>query len=490
MRTKSGSLVRANARHPFLVERDGRTRWQRTATLRKGDHILRVTGGSGEARSAQPRDVKPQPRSEASASTTTMWIAGIRGLVHHLRTTLATVVASVFATATALPLRITSSWWRSRGVSVPCVGNPLPPLTPVPIGAGNSASITATRSSRSVVSSATTATSPSATAKPQKYSKQQQPTYDVIPDPIISITPVGVEDVFDIQVDRTENFIANGLVSHNTRWHQDDLFGRIIANLPDWTVVNIPSIAEPNDPLGRAVGDPLWPSFWNEPNHYEKVRDSTSPYFWSALHQGHPTPMGGGIIKEDWFHFYHPTEAEKMEFDQLIQSWDLSLKDKETSDWNVGQLWGRKGASLYLLDQVRGHYSLDQVAAQMRLFTLKHPKATAKLVEDAAMGPMLKQALHHEVPGIIPITPKGSKWARVQAVVPLLQAGNVYLPERSDGTKERWVWDLISECSSFPKGTNDDQVDALTQALSFLSPGLWLNAKRTEAAAHTLPEAT
>ncbi|MGZ7281844.1 hypothetical protein ACXWQV_09870, partial [Streptococcus pyogenes] len=76
-------------------------------------------------------------------------------------------------------------------------------------------------------------------------------TYNVTPDEVESITPCGVEDVFDVQIDRTENFIANGLVSHNTRWHEDDLAGRLIQHdlrqTPEnrlWRVVNIPAVAE------------------------------------------------------------------------------------------------------------------------------------------------------------------------------------------------------------------------------------------------------
>jgi hypothetical protein len=52
-------------------------------------------------------------------------------------------------------------------------------------------------------------------------------------------------------------------------------------------------------------------------------------------------------------------------------------------------------------------------------------------------------------------------------------AGNVYLPENKDGTKPKWVWDFIEECAVFDKGTYDDQVDALSQAVTFLLPGAW-----------------
>jgi predicted phage terminase large subunit-like protein len=119
---------------------------------------------------------------------------------------------------------------------------------------------------------------------------------------------------------------------------------------------------------------------------------------------------------------------------------------------------------------------------------VKYPLAVAKLVEDTAMGPALKATLTHEVPGIIPMPVKNtSKKARVEAVVPYVMAGNVYLPERQDGTRERWVWDFIEECAQFPKAAYDDQVDAFTQGVSFIQPASWSELRK--AARNVEPEA-
>lgn len=261
-----------------------------------------------------------------------------------------------------------------------------------------------------------------------------------------------------------------------TRWHQDDLFGRILENQGDrWEVINIPSIAEANDPLGRAVGEPLWPEFHTDDPTYEIRKNSMSPYWWSALHQGRPTPEGGGLLKRDWFRFYQSLPQEP---DQWIQSWDLSLKDKESNDYSVGQVWLRKGPDLYLVDQVRGHFNLSEMAHHMRNFMRKYPKAIAKLVEDSAMGPALKQTLQHEVAAIIPIVPSGSKWSRAQNIVPYLQGGNIHLPESPSGTKPKWVWEFVEECAQFDKGAYDDQVDAFSQAVGFLGGQSWGQAIR------------
>ena len=282
------------------------------------------------------------------------------------------------------------------------------------------------------------------------------------------------------QASATTRLMPNAvMVGVMTRWHQDDLFGRIIDNYgDDWTVINIPAIAEADDPLNREPGEGLWPEFWGDPLFYEKQKASRSPYWFSALYQGRPTPEGGGILLRDWWNFYHSLPES---FDQMIQSWDLSLKDNETNDFSVGQVWGRKGADLYLVAQVRGHFSLHEVTNHMRMFTIKYPRALAKLVEDTAMGPAIKQTLTHEVPGIIPVPAKGSKKSRVDASVPMVQAGNVFLPENDQGVKAKWVWEFIEECAAFPRGAYDDQVDTFTQAVAFMLPHGWRALRRAAA---------
>ncbi|MCP4900234.1 MAG: phage terminase large subunit [bacterium] len=271
------------------------------------------------------------------------------------------------------------------------------------------------------------------------------------------------------------------IVGVMTRWHQDDLFGRILDNYGNqWTSINIPSLAEKDDPLGRDVGEPLWPEFHTDDPTYEIRKGSMSPFWWSALHQGRPTPEGGGILKRDWWQHYYslPEETDQQHW---IQTWDLALKDKESNDYSVGQVWCRDKADIFLVDQIRGHFNMGEVIWHMKNFAMKYPKAVAKIVEDTAMGPALKSTITHEVPGVIPIPVRNaSKRSRVEAAVPFCQGHNVYLPQRDDNTKEKWVWEFVEECAAFPKGANDDQVDAFTQAVAYLQPEGWRDLRRAE----------
>jgi len=89
-----------------------------------------------------------------------------------------------------------------------------------------------------------------------------------------------------------------------------------------------------------------------------------------------------------------------------------------------------------------------------------------KLVEDKANGPAVIATLKREINGLIPVEPQGGKVVRAWAVSPEVEAGNVYIPDPSIA---RWVHDFVEECSAFPNGAHDDQVDSMTQALMRLS---------------------
>jgi len=93
--------------------------------------------------------------------------------------------------------------------------------------------------------------------------------------------------------------------------------------------------------------------------------------------------------------------------------------------------------------------------------------ARTRLIEDKANGPAVIATLRDRIPGLIAVEPEGGKVVRVHAVTPTVEAGNVFLPHPNIAP---WVWGLIDECAAFPAGANDDQVDAMSQALIRLSP--------------------
>ncbi len=247
-----------------------------------------------------------------------------------------------------------------------------------------------------------------------------------------------------------------------TRWHENDLAGKLLAAQEEegekWEVVSLPAIAEDDDPLGREIGQPLCPDLFSK-DALESIKKAVGSYWWASLYQQRPSPAEGGIFKRNWWQYYRRVPDR---FDEIIQSWDMTFKDIKTADFVVGQVWGRKGADKYLLDQVRDRMDFPATIQAVRTLSAKWPQAHAKIVEDKANGPAVIATLKKEISGLIPVEPQGSKESRAWAVSPEVEAGNVYLPDPSIAP---WVHDFIEECTTFPNGQHDDQVDAMTQAL-------------------------
>lgn len=253
---------------------------------------------------------------------------------------------------------------------------------------------------------------------------------------------------------------GGGIIIILTRWHVDDICGRILEADKDahkWEVIEYPAIAE-HDEKHRRQGEALHPARYNLEYLLETKR-AVGSRDWEALFQQHPTVEGGTVFKKEWFKYY--TTLPKS-FDTMLTSWDMTFKDTDTSDFVVGQVWGRKGADCYLIDQVRGRWSFTETVNKFVMLTNKYPQALHKLIEDKANGPAVIDVLKHRVQGITPIEPDGGKVARAYAVTPMFEAGNVYLPNPAIAP---WIGDYITELSSFPVVAHDDQVDATTQAL-------------------------
>ncbi|GAA2732283.1 phage terminase large subunit [Streptomyces nogalater] len=269
-----------------------------------------------------------------------------------------------------------------------------------------------------------------------------------------------------------------------TRWHEDDLAGRLLAQdvRGEWRHINVPAQADhdPNqgqtDPLGRAPGEYLISARGRTAKDWEETRQDVGSRTWTSLYQGRPSPTTGDVWRRQWWRRYgtplwsqdadRPDAYRVEECDQVIMSWDMAFKDTRSSDYVVGQVWARKGADVYLLDQIRKRLSFTDTLAAFEAMVKRWPGATAKLVEDKANGTAVISTLKSKVPGIIAVTPTESKYARATAVSPVLEAGNVFLPEKAVELFD--PEELIDEAAAFPNAAHDDMVDATSQALAYL----------------------
>lgn len=287
-----------------------------------------------------------------------------------------------------------------------------------------------------------------------------------------------------------------------TRWSETDLAGRLLAKQAEdeknieatgqtdfdrWRVVNIPAQADHNpelgqtDPLGRNPGEFMVSARGRTEAQWRATIAATAPRIWTALYQGKPSPDAGDVWKRTWWRRYDTPLwsmaadgiAYEIDCDELLMSWDLAFKDTKSSDFVVGQVWARRGANVYLVDQIRRRLSFTDTVTALQTMRTRWPQAKAILIEDKANGPAVINSLKDKVPGIIPVTPHDSKYARATAVSPFIQAGNVHLPSGDAQLGETNSESLIEEAAAFPNGGHDDMVDTTSQALArFFLEGL------------------
>ena len=140
----------------------------------------------------------------------------------------------------------------------------------------------------------------------------------------------------------------------------------------------------------------------------------------------------------------------------------MTFKDKKDNDFVVGQIWGKKGADYYLLDEVRGQWDFVKTLQIFIQVAEKWQNVIGWLIEDKANGSAIISTLKKHISGLIPIVPTESKIARAEAVSIFVDSGNVYLPEKAP-----YRADLDYELINFPAVDHDDQVDCMTQALNY-----------------------
>ena len=262
----------------------------------------------------------------------------------------------------------------------------------------------------------------------------------------------------------------SGQVIMATSWAQDDLVGRILEQYrenPRLTHLRFPAINSP-DETGY---DPLLPSGALCPElrtleFLHEQKSLSSDYWWAALYQQNPQPMGGNVFKHDGLRFYSPKDLLQR-FDKVINSWDCTFKDTDGTDFVVGQAWGKLGANSYLLHQIRARMSFSETVKRVIELRDLWPQTTEILIEDKANGPAVIDVLRAQVPGILAVEPDGSKLARAHAITWVWEAGNVWIPQEQIIS---WVRGFITEITMFPAAAHDDQVDAMTQALRHLYP--------------------
>mgnify|MGYP003633819502 CR=1 FL=1 len=279
-----------------------------------------------------------------------------------------------------------------------------------------------------------------------------------------------------------------------TRWHHDDLAGRLLDGMGDdqtmkdrtkWKVVTIPARAtSDDDPLGRDIGDVIWPERFRTGDdrvdleaaeaYYQSLEADMGPRDWAALAQQTPTLEEEAIFKPSYWQWYDPDDIAterwgSARFLYTIQFWDTAFKEKSTSDYNACVTLGVTGDAAYVLDVYNERHEmpglLDAGEANYNRWLPTHPA-----IENKASGPSMQQMLKKRTKKpwqLWDAKDGGDKVARAYVIQPELASGMVYLPREAP-----WLNDFLTQLGRFPTGAHDDMVDALVGALH-IAKDLW-----------------
>lgn len=259
---------------------------------------------------------------------------------------------------------------------------------------------------------------------------------------------------------------GNAIIVIHTRWHEDDLIGRIIKNDKnnEWLIINIPCIAEENDRyLHRKIGETLCPELGFDAQWVQNIKNTVGQATFYALYQGKPFIDGGNIIKRQDIMFYNSNSCPA-QFQEIVLSCDLSFGNvKKDNDPYCMTLWGRNGGNHYLLKVLDKRASFSDTNRAIMIICNEYPQLKKKIIEAKANGNATIETLNKEIGGFVPFDPKGeSKESRLNLVSPYFEAHNIYFPDESVLSNiEEYVQELIK----FPNAVHDDFVDTISQYL-------------------------
>lgn len=251
-----------------------------------------------------------------------------------------------------------------------------------------------------------------------------------------------------------------------TRWHEDDLAGRLLRAMKDggeqWDVLHLAALAERDDPLGRAVNEPLWGERFNEPD-LRRIQVTLGDNQFAALYQGHPRAAEGAVLGPP--HYY--TERLRDRF-TLGAGLDLAYTAKTSSDYSVIVEARKIGEYVYIDNVIRRQVRAPAFAAELKSWRGCNPN-TPLLWYASGTETGVADLINEFGKGIgILVRPAlADKLQRAQRFAAAWNAGTVLLPQSAP-----WLTTFVEELEKFT-GTSadehDDQVDAAVAAFDILN---------------------
>lgn len=267
-----------------------------------------------------------------------------------------------------------------------------------------------------------------------------------------------------------------------TRWHEDDLSGRLISRQPEnWVVLSIPAEAgDPNhpdpkqrtppDPLGRAPGEMLWGDQAGKYNYaglLVKAKARSGPRVWGSLYQQNPKPMTGGIFKTEQIRII---EAAPATVRDTVRAWDLAATKQigtNDPDWTCGVKLSEWPGMGYVVHDVRRFREDPEEVERAILATAERDGVACPVLLPQDPGQAGKSQIKYLTRRLAKYTIKsspetGDKATRANPVASQANVGCLFL------VRGEWNEKFIEELATFP-GPKDDQVDALSRAFNEIS---------------------
>lgn len=251
-----------------------------------------------------------------------------------------------------------------------------------------------------------------------------------------------------------------------TRWHLDDLGGRLLESDPDWTTIRLPALAESTDPMGRSPGTALWPE-WEDEAALNRKRQTVGPRIWQALFQQNPNPDTDALFATSRIAVADDNPQPLRE----VRAWDLAAtlpSEGQDPDWTVGlKLACLPQGRLRVTDMVRFRAGPHETASTIIATASQDgPGVIIGLPQDPGQAGKQQVAwLSQQLTGHrVRASPEtGSKLTRANPAAACIDAGLLSLSRAS------WNRAFLDELRDFPRGRKDDQVDALSRAFALLS---------------------
>ena len=271
-------------------------------------------------------------------------------------------------------------------------------------------------------------------------------------------------------VARTRLEKGAGIVIIGTRWNLEDLIGYVTTGAgseeppaEEWEVVNLPALAEENDPLGRQPGEPLWPEKYDVAA-LQAMQRQMPPRWWRALMQGQPVAATGNFFRMDLLQ-----HAEAPEGLKVYQGWDLAISEKTSADYSCGATIGVDSEqNVHLLDIVRGRWSFNETMSRMAEAAGVWKPVSIAIESNGYQAAAFQEASRRYMLPFHEVKASRDKQVRAQLLADRIEAGKVLADKR-----RAWWREFETEALAFPTGAHDDQVDATCHALQLASNLPW-----------------